>query len=102
MSYAMAKRKVLVQWVGHSELRALAASLSVAKRKKVLDVIKGDLAMYKKKQAAQGENFFIQSRYLMWGGRAPVIEQNIPNYIYSREPRFPTTIKTLCALQEYQ
>ena len=66
MSYAMAKRKVLVQWVGHSELRALAASLSVsvAKRKKVLDVIKGDLAMYKKKQAAQGENFFIQSRYL--------------------------------------
>lgn len=40
----MARRKVLVQWVGHSDLRALAASLPTTKRKKILDVIKGDPA----------------------------------------------------------
>ncbi len=40
----MAKRKVLVPWIGHSDLRALAASLPSAKQKKILDVIKGEAA----------------------------------------------------------
>ena len=40
----MAKRKVLVQWIGHSDLRALAASLSATRQKKILDVIKGEVA----------------------------------------------------------
>jgi DNA-binding NtrC family response regulator len=40
----MAKQKVLVQWIGHSDLRALAASLPAAKRKKILDEIKGEAA----------------------------------------------------------
>lgn len=38
----MAKRKVLVQWIGHSDLRALAATLSAAKRKEVLERIGGE------------------------------------------------------------
>lgn len=38
----MIKRKVLVQWIGHSDLRALAASLPAVKQKKILDVIKGE------------------------------------------------------------
>jgi DNA-binding NtrC family response regulator len=40
----MVKRKVLVQWIGHSDLRALAASLPITKRKRILDVIKGEAA----------------------------------------------------------
>jgi DNA-binding NtrC family response regulator len=40
----MVKRKVLVQWIGHSDLRALAASLPSTKQKKILDVIKGEAA----------------------------------------------------------
>lgn len=38
----MAKRKVLVQWIGHSDLRALAATLSTARRKQLLDRIGGE------------------------------------------------------------
>ncbi len=37
----MARKKVLVQWIGHSDLRAMAASLPPAKQKAVLDSIKG-------------------------------------------------------------
>jgi len=40
----VAKRKVLVQWIGHSDLRAMAASLPATKQRKILDVIKGDAA----------------------------------------------------------
>lgn len=40
----MAKRKVLVQWIGHSDLRALAAALPATKRKRILVEIKGDAA----------------------------------------------------------
>jgi len=37
----VARRKVLVQWIGHSDLRAMAASLPPAKQKPILDSIKG-------------------------------------------------------------
>jgi DNA-binding NtrC family response regulator len=40
----MAKHRILVQWIGHSDLRALAASLSQPRREKILSVIKGDAA----------------------------------------------------------
>lgn len=40
----MARRRVLVQWIGHSDLRALAASLPPTRRKQILDVVKGDVA----------------------------------------------------------
>lgn len=36
-----AKRRILVQWIGHSDLRALATALPAAKAKKILDRIKG-------------------------------------------------------------
>ncbi len=37
----MASKKVLVQWIGHSDLRAMAASLPAAKQKPILESIKG-------------------------------------------------------------
>ena len=40
----MAKRRVLVQWIGHSDLRGLAGSLSASRAKKILDRIKPDPA----------------------------------------------------------
>jgi hypothetical protein len=39
----MAKRRVLVQWIGHSDLRAVAGSLSAVKRDEIMAVIKGEL-----------------------------------------------------------
>ncbi len=38
----MKSRTVLVQWIGHSDLRAMAATLPDAKRKQVLDRIRGE------------------------------------------------------------
>jgi DNA-binding NtrC family response regulator len=38
----MAKRKVLVQWIGHSDLRALARSLPTSKARRILDRIQGE------------------------------------------------------------
>ena len=38
----MARRKVLVQWIGHSDLRALAESLSPARKKKLLERIQSE------------------------------------------------------------
>ena len=38
----MKSRTVLVQWIGHSDLRALAATLPDTKRKQVLDRIRGE------------------------------------------------------------
>jgi len=35
------RKKVLIQWIGHSDLRAMAASLSPAKQKTIVDSIKG-------------------------------------------------------------
>ncbi|MEZ5941130.1 MAG: sigma 54-interacting transcriptional regulator [Planctomycetaceae bacterium] len=40
----MLKRKVLVQWIGHSDLRGLAGSLPPARAKAILDRIKPDPA----------------------------------------------------------
>ena len=37
----MGKRRVLVQWLGHSDLRAMAATLPVADHTKILDKLKG-------------------------------------------------------------
>ena len=37
----MKSRTVLVQWIGHSDLRAMAATLPDTKRKQVLDRIRG-------------------------------------------------------------
>ena len=38
----MKSRTVLVQWIGHSDLRAMAATLPDTKRKQVLDRIRGE------------------------------------------------------------
>lgn len=38
----MPKRRVLVQWIGHSDLRALSATLSTVRRKQILDRIGGE------------------------------------------------------------
>jgi hypothetical protein len=38
----MAKKRVVVQWIGHSDLRALAGSLPAAQRDEILQRIKGD------------------------------------------------------------
>ena len=38
----MAKERVVVQWIGHSDLRALAASLPAAQREEILHRIKGE------------------------------------------------------------
>ena len=38
----MKRRTVLVQWIGHSDLRAMAATLSETQRKRLLDRIGGD------------------------------------------------------------
>ncbi|MCA9069025.1 MAG: hypothetical protein KDA84_08890, partial [Planctomycetaceae bacterium] len=40
----MAKRKVLVQWIGHSDLRALATLLPSTKQKQILDGLGGAIA----------------------------------------------------------
>jgi DNA-binding NtrC family response regulator len=37
----MAKKRVLVQWIGHSDLRAMAASLPAAQRDEILQHVKG-------------------------------------------------------------
>ena len=39
----MAKRRVLVQWIGHSDLRAMAKSLSAAQRDEIIKYTKGEL-----------------------------------------------------------
>ncbi|MEW4530114.1 sigma 54-interacting transcriptional regulator [Maioricimonas sp. JC845] len=39
----MPQRRILVQWIGHSDLRAMAASLSPARRKKLLASIGGNV-----------------------------------------------------------
>jgi DNA-binding NtrC family response regulator len=39
----MARKKVLLQWIGHSDLRAMSLSLSPAEQKKLLDKIGGKL-----------------------------------------------------------
>ena len=39
---AVSKRKILVQWIGHSDLRALAAYLPKSKQQQILGVIKGE------------------------------------------------------------
>lgn len=36
-----AKRRILVQWIGHSDFRALAAALPPARQKKILDRLQG-------------------------------------------------------------
>ena len=41
----MSRRKVLVQWVGHSDLRAMAASLPASKQKTIFDSIGGGPAI---------------------------------------------------------
>ena len=38
----MKSRTVLVQWIGHSDLRAMAATLPSVKRRQLLDRIGGD------------------------------------------------------------
>ena len=40
----MARKRVLVQWVGHSDFRALAESLPAAKQKTIYDVINKDFS----------------------------------------------------------
>lgn len=40
----MAKRKVLLQWIGHSDLRAMAASLPEADRDEIMNQVKGERA----------------------------------------------------------
>ncbi|MCB9922566.1 MAG: sigma 54-interacting transcriptional regulator [Planctomycetaceae bacterium] len=37
----MGKRRILVQWIGHSDLRAMAATLPAAKRTEILNKLKG-------------------------------------------------------------
>ncbi|TWU16796.1 hypothetical protein [Allorhodopirellula heiligendammensis] len=36
----MAEKRVLVQWIGHSDLRALAAASSASRAKKILEAIR--------------------------------------------------------------
>ena len=38
----MAKRRVLVQWIGHSDLRAMSASLPASQRDEVMQHVKGE------------------------------------------------------------
>src|SRR5438034_3585138 len=38
----MAKKRVVVQWIGHSDLRAMAASLPAAQRDEILQHVKGE------------------------------------------------------------
>lgn len=40
----MAKRKVLLQWIGHSDLRAMAVSLPAAERDEIMSQVKGERA----------------------------------------------------------
>ncbi len=40
----MGKRRVLIQWIGHSDLRAMAASLPAAQRDEIMDQLKGERA----------------------------------------------------------
>ena len=39
----MVRKRVLVQWIGHSDLRAMAASLSSAERGELMQLLKGQL-----------------------------------------------------------
>lgn len=38
----MAKKRVLLQWIGHSDLRAMAASLPAAQRDEIMEQVKGE------------------------------------------------------------
>lgn len=39
----MPKRRVLVQWIGHSDLRAMALDLPPAKQKEMMGRLRGEL-----------------------------------------------------------
>jgi DNA-binding NtrC family response regulator len=39
----MQKKRVLVQWIGHSDLRAMAVSQPALKQKEIMDVVKGQI-----------------------------------------------------------
>lgn len=89
----MAKKRVLVQWIGHSDLRALAAASSASRSKKILEAIRsgpsesGDLGptktllnLQKFDEVRLLTNYTpeINKWFASWAGQSPVmVEVNL-------------------------